>query len=170
MDSKRRGCFVLIVVSLLLAGWCSFLFAQEDVARETLRGLAGVNVNIELTVSSGIDAKPLSEQIQSDVESKLASMGIKVLSKEELFSATGGPLLSVRVNLMKDEGKYLSYILIQLYQHVYLMKGPRDVTYPAVTWSTDGAQAVLYALEDLRGLVLEEAGRFAPDFRSANPE
>ncbi|MFH1123768.1 MAG: hypothetical protein V1758_08940 [Pseudomonadota bacterium] len=169
MDSRRR-CFVLIIVFLLLAGWSSFIFAQEDFARETLRGLAGVHVNVELTVSSEIDPKPLSAQIQSDVESKLETMGIKALSKEELFSATGGPLLLVRVDLMKDEKKYLSYILIQLYQHVFLIKGPRDVTYPAVTWSTNGTQAVLYALDDLRGIVIEEGGRFALEFLQANPK
>ena len=169
MDSRRR-CFVLIIVFLLLAGWSSFIFAQEDFARETLRGLAGVHVTVELTVSSEIDPKPLSAQIQSDVESKLETMGIKVLSKEELFSTTGGPLLLVRVDLMKDEKKYLSYILIQLYQHVFLIKGPRDATYPAVTWSTNGTQAVLYALDDLRGIVIEEAGRFALEFLQANPK
>ena len=168
MDSRRR-CFVLIVASLLLAGGSSSAFAQEDAARETLRGLVGVHVSIDLSVSSEIDAMSLSGELQSDVESKLGSMGIKVLSKDALYSAKGGPLLMVRVDLRKDEKKYVAYIMIQLYQHVFLIQGPKDVTYPAVTWSTGGTQAVLYALEDLRGIVLEEADRFAQAFRSANP-
>jgi hypothetical protein len=169
MDWKRR-CLVLITAPLLLGVWSSCVLAEENFARETLRGLQGVYVNIELAASSEIDIKSLSKQVQSDVESKLKSAGINLLSKEELFSVTGGPFLLVRVDLMKHEGKYISFILIQLYQHVFLIKTPRDVTYPAVTWSTDGVQAVLNALEQMRGIVLEEVDRFAQEFRSANPK
>jgi len=168
MDWKRR-CLVLISAVLLSGVWSSCVLAEENFARETLRGLEGVYVNINLAGSSGIDIKSLSKQIQSDVESKLKSAGIKLLSKEELFSVTGGPFLLVRVDLMEHEGKYISFILIQLYQHVFLIKTPRDVTYPAVTWSTDGVQVVLNALEQLRGIVLEEVDRFALEFRSTNP-
>ncbi|MBU2497485.1 MAG: hypothetical protein KKE57_01160 [Proteobacteria bacterium] len=166
----KKRCLVLIALPWFLWVGSSSASAQGDYARETLRGLAGVRVNIELTVSSEIEVKGLSERIQSDVESKLEGMGIRVLSKEEVFTVKGGPLLLARVDLMKHDGKYVSFILMQLYQHVLLIGEPREATYPAVTWSTDGLMAVLSALEDLRGLVLEEAGRFAQEFLQANPK
>lgn len=168
MDWKRRY-LVLIALPCFVWAWSSSALAQGSYARETLRGLAGVQVNIELTVSNEIEVKGLSERIQSDVESKLDGVGIRVLSKDEVFSVKAGPLLLVRVDLMKHDGKYVAFILMQLYQHVLLIGEPREATYPAATWSTDGVLAVLYALEDLRGLVLEEAGRFAQEFQAANP-
>ncbi len=97
---------------------------------ESLRGFTGVGVSVESFSSDVKDKLPFNEnQIRVDVELKLRTAGIKVLSDEERFNTPGMPFLYIRVHIIEiselvpDLPPVFSYdITVQLRQQVYLAR------------------------------------------------
>ena len=125
----KRCLLVLAVMGL------TFLFTPtahpaSEYTVESLRGLTGVGVSVESFSSDVKDKLPFDEnQIRVDVELKLRTAGIKVLSREERFNTPGMPFLYIRVHIIEtselvpDLPPVFSYnITVQLRQQVYLAR------------------------------------------------
>ena len=84
------------------------------------------------------------DQLQMEVESKLRTAGIKVLTKEEASGASGEPYLyiNINVNIAKTEADIYPYSIdLLLIQKVSLLRDPKLTSY-AITWSTGGVGSI----------------------------
>ena len=165
----------LIIIALFL----TFL-ASNSISRglsisdehKSLQGLKGLYVVIR-TLPTGIQGKGVTqEQILTDVESQLRLAGIKVVSKEEIFSIPGQPWLSVdaRGGLQPD-GLASWTILVELHQVVNLSRDPEIKDILAITWSagsygTVGQDNLGTIRTEIKGLI----DVFINDFLSVNPK
>ena len=96
--------------------------AEED-ARETLRGLKGVQVVVE-DMDPDVERDGLTKsQLQTDVELRLRKAGIQVLKEEERRATPGRPYLYVAVTTLKDRDglSYAFAINVDLEQKVALL-------------------------------------------------
>ena len=111
---------------------------DEDVARQTLKGLQGVPVLVE-GLEPQVEQAGLNEtSIQTVVELRLRQAGIPVLSK-----ASRVPFLYVNANVSHPPGGevlgiWRFSIKVALVQGVALMRDPTIMTV-ADTWSADSS-------------------------------
>jgi Cdc6-like AAA superfamily ATPase len=112
--------------------------------RATLRGLKGVGALVE-KLPPEVEQEGLKrDQLQMEVESKLRTAGIKVLTKEEAFNTPGEPFLyiNINVNIVKTESDIYPYSIdLLLIQKVSLLRDPKLTSY-AITWSTGGVGSI----------------------------
>jgi hypothetical protein len=178
---KESSMKVFPLAVVLLALWGGAVgIAAESVAtpheKESLRGVAGVQVIIE-TMKPVMERMGLTEQLlQTDVELRLRKAGVPVLSQAERLPLPDMPWLYVRVAGLEDRttsGHLLGYayaIVVGFYQNVLLA---RDFSpYPgARTWdaerigitSRDAGRVIRDAVGDL-------VDQFINDYLAVNPE
>lgn len=166
----------LIMLSLWIAFSCSspaqmsdHKVQEEQLARETLRGLPGVAVMIE-DLAPMAEQKGLSKvQLRTDVERALSQAEIRVLSEEERQSTPGNPMLSVRVTIFHIGTVYCLHIEVSVKQMMTLKRAP-NLDRLATTWQTRvmGASAV-FDVAGLHGVVLGKVGEFIAAYRAVNP-
>jgi Cdc6-like AAA superfamily ATPase len=143
---KLKRCLVVSVIGIFL--WLFLLssaFAINGVSnRATLRGLKGVGVLIEKLPPEVEQEGLRRDQLQMEVESKLRTAGIKVLTREEAFNTPGEPFLyiNINVNIAKTESDIYPYSIDLLFiQKVSLLRDPKLTSY-AITWSTGGVGSI----------------------------
>ena len=139
-----RVLFLLLALALTLT-FSYPLFAVNGISnRATLRGLKGIGVLVE-KLPPEVEQEGLKrDQLQMEVESKLRTAGIKVLTKEEAFNTPGEPFLyiNINVNIAKTEGDIYPYSIdLLLIQKVSLLRDPKLTSY-AITWSTGGVGSI----------------------------
>jgi hypothetical protein len=145
MKNSLRIMMVRVLFLLLTLTLSYPLFAVNGISnRATLRGLKGIGVLVE-KLPLEVEQEGLKRhQLQMEVESKLRTAGIKVLTKEEAFNTPGEPFLyiNLNVNTAKTEGDIYPYSIDLLFiQKVSLVRDPKQTTY-AVTWSTGGVGSI----------------------------
>ena len=97
---------IITIVSVILLFQSIALGDDTVETREALRGLNGIHVGVSL--GKGIRRAGLSEsRFRSDVEQKLKTAGIGVISKSESDDMIGTPWLSLTVEGNKKEGSIL---------------------------------------------------------------
>lgn len=171
MENKK--VFLIIVLSLFL-----IIFATPQIMAingksnlATLRGLKGVGVIIEDLPAEVEKAGLLKSQLQVEVEFKLRSAGIKVLTREECLKTPGEPYLYININIntSKTESSIFPYTIdAMLIQKVMLLRDPDKITY-AVTWSIGGVGSVDKSiLPSLRMNVEEVVDKFIYAYLSEN--
>jgi hypothetical protein len=135
---------VVIILSFFLFLESSILAINGLSNRATLRGLKGIGVLVE-KLPLEVEQEGLKrDQLQMEVESKLRTAGIKVLTKEEASGASGEPYLyiNINVNIAKTESDTYPYSIDLLFiQKVSLLRDPKLTSY-AVTWSTGGVGSI----------------------------
>ena len=165
-------CKVLVIIFLFTMVCASDVSAQElGYQIESLRGIKGVNVLIEL-LNPDIEKDGLKkEQIKTDVELKLRLAGIKVLNEEELLNEPGQPYLHVNVNSNKSElGFYSFSITIELNQLVLLIRD-LDTIFTACTWSTKTVGfAGVEKVGQIRDYIKDDVDLFINDYLFVNPK
>lgn len=168
---QRVTLIVCMVMGFTLLKLDSFVWAfGTELSRSSLGGLRAVSVRAVGNLEPEIEQQRLTlDQIKKDVESQLQSAGITILSDLEFLETKERPLLRVKVNTLKHDTGYIFSVIVQLCQHVYLIKKGQNKTYPATTWSSDGVIGIFYNLEDLRALVKEEVDIFIKAYLSINP-
>jgi len=126
----RRTLLLLAGVTLLSATPMS-LAANDE--KTTLAGLIGVRVVVE---EPDNEPEGLSQSIlRSDVESRLKSAGIRILTESEWQAAPGRPSLKLDVTVKAaTKGTRLFLVELEIEQDVRLV---RDASHsgPATTWS-----------------------------------
>lgn len=174
MGDKKRATTIVLC---LWSAWVSVGFAQlpedstqEELARETLRGLAGVAVTIE-DIAPEAERDGLTEsQLQADVESRLRQAGIHVLTEDERLHTPGHPTLSVHVGTFKMGDVYSLCIEVTLKQVVMLKRNPH-IESLVETWATRGVgTGGAFQLQGVRKGVIMKVGEFITAYRSVNPK
>ena len=145
MKNSLRIMMVRVLFLLLTLTLSYPLFAVNGISnRATLRGLKGIGVLVE-KLPLEVEQEGLKrDQLQMEVESKLRTAGIKVLTKEEASGASGKPYLyiNINVNIAKTESDIYPCSIDMLFiQKVSLLRDPKLTSY-AVTWSTGGVGSI----------------------------
>ena len=142
--------------------------AQQGVS--SLSGLKGVGVVIE-DIDPAVEREGFTAaQIQKDVEEKLRTAGIKILSEAELTKSPGMPYLYVNIFTFKDEDIYAYHITLELKQMVSLVRKPA-VKQSVATWKISGGGTVgALKLSTIRTTVGEYINAFIKAYFAANPK
>ena len=142
--------------------------AQQGVS--SLSGLKGVGLVIE-DIDPAIEREGFTAvQIQKDVEEKLRTAGIKILSEAELTKSPGMPYLYVNIFTFKDEDIYAYHITLELKQMVSLVRKPA-VKQSVATWKISGGGTVgAQKLATIRTAVEEYINAFIKAYFAANPK
>jgi len=172
MDHKKWPLIMMILfLTLLTSSSISRGMSISD-EHKSLQGLQGLYVVIR-TLPTGMQEKGLTQdQILTDVESQLRLAGIKVVSKEEVFSIPGQPRLSVDVRGgVQPNGLDSWTILVELHQLVNLSRAPEIKDIFAVTWSAGSYGTVgQHNLGTIRTEIKGIVDAFITDFLSVNPK
>ena len=140
-----------------------------------MKGLAGVEVAVEMLRPEIELAGLTRDQLQATVELKLRKSGVRVLSTQEKLKSPGAPMLYVNLQTFQPEGAHKDlvffYLKVHLKQSVFLA---RNMT-PAVsisTWETDEKLGVvgISKVQELRRYVEDEVDRFCNAYLAANPK
>ena len=175
--AKQLATFVSVAMALsfLTADSLLFAFADDQYARDTLRGLRGVYVAVE-GLSAEIEEHGLTiAMLKADTELKLRVAGIKVLSKEEWVKTEGGPVCYVEVTIVKDVilthaldlNLYAFEVSVALNQDVVPVRDTA-VTVLSPTWSTSYL-GITNSLPRIRSKVKEMVERFINAYLAVNP-
>ena len=159
------GLFIYIL-------WSSSSYAGNPAPQgvSSLAGLKGVGIVIE-DIDPAIEKEGLtSTQIQKDVEEKLRTAGIKILSDVELTKSQGMPYLYVNIFTFKDEDIYAYHITLELKQMVSLVR-KASVKQSVATWKISGGGTVgALKLATIRTAVGEYINAFIKAYFAANPK
>jgi hypothetical protein len=142
---KMKRCVLVSITAILFLSLVSSASAVNGISnRATLRGLKGIGVLVE-KLPREVEQEGLKrDQLQMEVESKLRTAGVKVLTKEEAFNTPGEPYLyiNINVNIAKTEADIYPYSIdLLLIQKVSLLRDPKLTSY-AITWSTGGVGSI----------------------------
>ena len=127
----------LLSVVIVLALTLTALGQDDPSARETLRGLAGVNVVIEDLPLEAERAGLTRATVQADTEAQLREAGIRVLNETEWQTAPGQPWLFVSVRTMRLNSTMpvnAFVISVDLMQRTMLARDPSLHTV-GMTWT-----------------------------------
>ncbi len=183
---KSLYIFSISFVFFVSAG---IAYAEDsDSSRRTLAGFRGVYVAVEdLQPNLKMHAENesiTSAQLKFDIEKKLRSNGIRVLSKNEWSKTPGRPMLYLNINTHpsgtkslvsrllsdhKEERVLFAFdIKLELRQVVYLEANPYMRTL-STTWSLNMTGLVNVAnIAPLRTNVLSLVDQFISSYQSAN--
>jgi hypothetical protein len=147
---KMERCVLVSITAILFLSLVSSASAVNGISnRATLRGLKGVGVLVE-KLPPEVEQEGLKrDQVQMEVESRLRTAGIKVLTKEEAFNTLGEPFLyiNVNVNIAKTESDIYPYgIDMSLIQKVSLLRDPKLTSY-AINHNLSKRLAFIYFLK-----------------------
>ena len=170
---KMKRCVLVSITAILFLSLVSSASAVNGISnRATLRGLKGVGVLVE-KLPREVEQEGLKrDQLQMEVESKLRTAGIKVLTKEEALNIPGEPYLyiNINVNIAKTEADIYPYSIdLLLIQKVSLLRDPKLTSY-AITWSTGGVGSIgKPILSQLAESVEQMVDVFIKAYLSENP-
>jgi hypothetical protein len=166
----RAIAFLTCTIALALTLICANARASDnEITRNTLRGLKGVYVGVE-ELNKEVTKDGLTvDSIRTDTELKLHLAGIPVLSKDAWAKEPGLPYLDVSVNVGKPEqGVYIYNIIVALRQDVILVRSP-DISSRAETWFVGGV-GLTPDLKDIREVTKDEVDKFINAYLSVNPK
>lgn len=138
MNTHKRSILImgLIAVFSLLGVSSSSFAVDNEMSRESLRGLNGVYVFINQKASG--ESEGLSEnQILADVTSKLESGGIKVLTEEEWLKEKGGPFIHFIINILKKKKDVYPYHISLLFKQLVSLERNAQIKTFGATWSIE---------------------------------
>jgi hypothetical protein len=135
-------------------------------SRETLQGINGVYLVVEV-VEPEIERAGLTRvQIKADVELKLRMTGLNVLDPEEATKTPRRPWLAVYPNIQTTDGVYYATML-NLYQDVSLVRNSKRSI--ASTWST-ASYGTTPNLTVIRNTLKDLVDSFINVWLSVNPK
>ena len=168
---------VIAALSLLFVAVVAPCVGQgdDDNSRQTLAGLTGVYVGVDLT-TNGSQPNGLTEtQLRTDVELKLRQAGIKVLSTEDVTRTPGVPFLFVKVSTLElrgGAGLYSFSIGVELLQAIQLARNP-SVSGLGRTWNANATYGTFGSGklgEEVRRVVRDLTDQFINAYLAANPK
>lgn len=144
----------------------------KPAVKSALVGLPGVYVHLTEINPAGAYADVSPKFLRQSIEDRLKDAGIRVLSREELASTPGTPILEVQFCLLRHETLALYQYSIEtvLWEKVALERN-RDLVVQAVTWRS-GVKFGNALGELLSGRIQDvfdyQIGRFVHDYDVAN--
>ena len=168
-----RKSLLVVFLSLILAlsQWGRLAHGvNNEMTRETLRGLAGVKVVVEPMKWAIENAGLTTDQLRNDTELKLRLAGIQVFGPEEPSTVAGNPFLYVNAKILRygSRDRYFFHIRVELSQGVSLIRASEVKTF-ATTWSVyvAGTSHKLVTVREQLGELLE---LFINAYLSVNPK
>jgi hypothetical protein len=159
-----RALLVLISLSISVnAG------AQGSRHKETLKGLQGIRVVVEM-LNPELERDGLAaRQIQVDVELRLRKAGITVYSQDEANKADRPGVLHVMVDAVKGDdflrNLYAVHTSVELWQVVHLHRLNKSPAFVAATWTIRGMALVgKEKLQDARSYLAVGVDEFINDY------
>jgi hypothetical protein len=144
----------------------------EDAERESLRGVAGVEVRVE-PLDSEIEQLGLTTgKIEQDIRQRLQKAGVKVLTERERLATPTAATLTVRMDTLHDRiGRYFYSTDLLLAQRVKL-ETPGAPEVSAVTWKKLGVVSTVADdnVKHLQDQVLRKVDQFIKDYLGVNPD
>jgi hypothetical protein len=175
----RASHIVTAVIALLMILPGMAWGFDDEGSRETLRGIKGVRVVVESIEPEIEEAGLTRSQVQTDVELKLRTAGLNLLTPEErnkeIIRASGGAYLYVNPHILKlhkipsyfQVDVYVFSIDLEFYQAVYLMRNKKRAA--ALTWST-GVLGTNRDLGKIRSEIKDRVDVFLDAWLSVNPK
>ena len=146
--------------------------SPEDAERESLRGLAGVEVFVD-PLDSEIEQVGLStDKLQQDIRQRLQKAGVKVLTERERLASPAAGVLLVRLETLHDRiGRYFYTTDLLLAQRVQL-ETHAGLGFSAVTWKKLGTVSTVADdnVKHLEDQALRKVDQFIKDYLSVNPD
>ena len=147
---------------------------NPDCTRSSLKDLPGVFVNIEKLDAAAEQAGLEVADLEADVNLRLRSTGVPVLSQLQGLRTPGAPSLYVNVNVAGNvAGDLWPYsIEISLVQQVTLVRSPETQVLGAKTWDVALVGVVPRANMhgSVRSAVKELVDQFIHAYQAANPK
>jgi len=140
---------------------------------QTLAGLEGVHVAIGLQSEDVRVAGLSKERLQTALELRLRTAGIRLLTQEEMSARPEVPLLALNVHVIEASppGAVAYTVDLEMCVQVKPKHGKLDEIRQAVIWRTDLlGYKVETAADRITSYVREMADSFANDFLKANPK
>jgi hypothetical protein len=170
----RVGHIITVMVVLLILPGMVWGFNSET-TRKTLQGIKGVNVTVD-DINPEIEKDGLTRsQIQTDVELKLRTAGLNILTVEEALKTPGRPWIYVNANIQYFtrgkifRGAYICNLDLKLMQNVYLERNSK-LSVASTTWSADGYLGKTPDLDDIRSKIKDLVDEFISAWLSVNPK
>jgi hypothetical protein len=162
-----KTLYVALALVPLLTLASPALGIDDEFTRKSLTGLRGVYVVVEDFDADRQRAGFDQRTFLTDVEVRLRTAGIPVLTLEERGAAPGKPVLYLNVNALHDQpGEANAYsIMLEVLQRVTLASGQ---TTTAITWSVSGMG--METFEQVRGRVRDKVDEFINAWLSVNPK
>jgi hypothetical protein len=141
--------------------------------RETLRGVKALSVIVYDLDYEFEEYGLTQDRIQKDLEAKLRTAGIRVLSKEESMKVPGAPCFGLMIGALraftaKDTEFYFISTVIKLRQNVYLERMPKNKVSGITTWSN--TRFGINFAHNIRSEVDAAIDRFITAYLSVNPK
>lgn len=158
----------LLAIVTAFSLFCSTMPAQNsEERRKSLKGITGFYVSVE-NLDPVIEKDGLTtNQIRTDVELRLRTAGIKVLTKEQASQAPGKPLLGIDLMIGNKQGLYPYALDISAHQLVRLERDPKVIVH-ATTWSVGSAG--IAELSSIKDTVMDRLEEFINAWLSVNPK
>ena len=173
MKNSIHLAFLLVIVLALLSVASLVCAFDNKYEKETLRGIQALHVIVH-DLDPEIEEFGLTkEKVKQDLEAKLRTAGIKLISKEESLKAPGAPFLSLMVGTLrafttKDTEFYFVSIVIKLRQSVYLERKSKTKIPGIATWSH--TRFGINFAHNIRSEVNSAIDKFIDAYLSVNPK
>jgi len=171
INKSRWICFSITIC--MVFGLYSYVYAiDSDLTRRTLMGLRGVHVMVEDLQPSlkdyGQKFSLSNTQIEKEVETRLQTEGVNILTREQWLKTIGRPLLYININTHDDKFRVAYDITIELKQIVTMEANP-DTKTLAPTWSINMTGiAGIDKLDIIRNDLATLVDRFIKAYWTAN--
>jgi hypothetical protein len=174
-------CFLLIPVAPAPVGAQQELPPTILYGKETLKGIGAVSVVVENLSDDAIQGGLTMEQLQTDVEVKLRTAGIRIYDQSDAspeatseYYANGAPYLYVRVSANASDiaPTFAVDVEVKLSEFVRMYDDPSKVTMAPI-WQTPGFIGLVgtnWFQEDVRQKVKDEVDVFINDYLTVNPK
>lgn len=185
MRAKHYVAVLAIVPLLFPALWAIDLAAEKPGGtlppptmvvgqRETLRGLQGIAVLVDMVRPEAERLGLTREALQADADLQLRQHGIRVISFQEMSMTPGAPVLYINANVKVRPGEIdpivAVSIVLQLKQKVSLDRDP-TIHYKAPTWESVAVATVGRAnIQQIGEAVKDLVASFINDYLAVNPK
>ena len=141
----------------------------QESRRNSLKGMAALYLLVEPLNSQARDAGLSASQLRTDIELRLRSAGIAVLTVEQGSAAPGNPHLNLSLVYLRSEAGFSVFSTrLALIQNVLPSRNPNHLLL-ASTWAvSESGYTAGNGVSAIRETVQDSADRFCNDYLAVN--
>ena len=159
----------MVTVLFLVSPYVNAEYVAND--KEVLRGIENIGVVIEKLPRKAKKLGITKNNLRRDVELKLQSAGIAVITPDGLNADPEIPFLLVTIILGRSESTFIYAVLIGLNEKVHLKRDPKIISYAMPWWRIIKQEHIgKKGMErEVRNTLEYLINEFIKDHRSVNP-